>query len=428
MIEPIRRKRALALLSVLVLAASSLAAHDFWIVPDAFQVASGDVIAIRGQTSVKFPTSQSAVAPERIAEARLIGASSDERLTDLSTSGKSLLIRHRPTTPGQRIVAVALVSRSVRTTPERLRRYIALEGAPDLSDRYEREGAYPKTDSVTQVSAKFAKTVVEVGRGGPRAFAKAVGHILELVPLNDPATLRGGDTVVVRLLSHGRPISGAQLHAGAAPAGLTAVSDSAQVAGVAATRDIAVETGPDGTARIPLSEAGLWNVRTVYAAATERVAGVAPTWEVNFATLVFNVTALSGGRGSSSDSIEVAATVQRFDAALAAGDSAAALALLANDVLVLESGGIQNRDEYRSQHLAADIASTRAVPSRRSPVTVRIRGDVAWASSTSTTEGEYRGRQINSAGAALMVLSREGEGWKIRAIHWSSRSRRAPGG
>jgi len=134
------------------------------------------------------------------------------------------------------------------------------------------------------------------------------------------------------------------------------------------------------------------------------------------------VVATSAAAG---DSSAVAATVLRFDAALEAGDSAAALALLAEDVQVLESGGIETRDEYRSHHLAADIAFARVLPSQRGPVTVRLRGDVAWATSTSTTQGAYQGRQINSTGAALMVLSRERGGWKIRAIHWSSRSRRS---
>jgi hypothetical protein len=48
-----------------------------------------------------------------------------------------------------------------------------------------------------------------------------------------------------------------------------------------------------------------------------------------------------------------------------------------------------------------------------------VRGDVAWASSLTSVEGELRGRAINSVSAELMVLSREDDGWKIRAIHWS---------
>ena len=128
------------------------------------------------------------------------------------------------------------------------------------------------------------------------------------------------------------------------------------------------------------------------------------------------------------DSADVAAVVTRFHAALAAGDSAAVLALLADDVVVLESGGVETRDDYRAHHLPADIEFARVVPSQRAPIRVRVRGDVAWASGTSVTQGEFRGRQINSAGAELMVLAREGGTWKIRAIHWSSRARRPSAG
>jgi ketosteroid isomerase-like protein len=126
------------------------------------------------------------------------------------------------------------------------------------------------------------------------------------------------------------------------------------------------------------------------------------------------------------DSAAVAQVVERFHGALAAGDSAAALALLAPDVVVLESGGAETRDDYRAHHLPADMEFARAVPGTRGPTRVTVQGDVAWASSTSTTRGEFRGRAIDSAGAELVVLARSaGGGWTIRAIHWSSRTRRA---
>lgn len=128
------------------------------------------------------------------------------------------------------------------------------------------------------------------------------------------------------------------------------------------------------------------------------------------------------GAPSPSDSAAVAAVVGRFHHALAQGDSAAALALLAGDAAIMEGGGIESRQEYRSHHLPADIAFVRAVRSTRAPVRVQVRGDIAWATATSTTRGTYRGKAINSAGAELMVLTRDPEGWKITAIHWSSRN------
>lgn len=124
------------------------------------------------------------------------------------------------------------------------------------------------------------------------------------------------------------------------------------------------------------------------------------------------------------DSAAVAATVERFHRALAEGDSVTALGLLAQDAIILESGGVETKEEYRGHHLPGDIAFARAVRTERSPMRVVVRGDVAWATSTSTARGEYRERQINSQGAELMVLTRASEGWRISAIHWSSRALR----
>src|SRR5688572_19089129 len=135
----------------------------------------------------------------------------------------------------------------------------------------------------------------------------------------------------------------------------------------------------------------------------------------------------AGGVRNPDDSGAVAAVVARYHRALEEGDSATALSLLAPDATILESGGMESRAEYRSHHLSSDIEFARAVPSRQSALHVTVRGDVAWVRSTSISEGQFRGRTINAAGAELMVLSREVDGWRIRAIHWSSRTRRSPG-
>jgi ketosteroid isomerase-like protein len=124
------------------------------------------------------------------------------------------------------------------------------------------------------------------------------------------------------------------------------------------------------------------------------------------------------------DSSDVARVVHAYDRALRTGDSTAALALLADDAIVLESGGMETRAEYRSHHLPSDIEFTRAVQGTQSPLRVKVRGDVAWVASTSVAQGTFRGRPVNSVGAELMVLTRGAAGWKIAAIHWSSRARR----
>lgn len=140
--------------------------------------------------------------------------------------------------------------------------------------------------------------------------------------------------------------------------------------------------------------------------------------------LIGNVTA--GQAQIHSDSAAVAHGVHAYHSAEAAGDSVAMLALLTDDAVILESGGAQTKQEFRAHHVGADIAFVKRVKIERSAIRVTVRGDAAWAWSTSTAQGESDGRTINSGGAELMVLVKTSGVWKISAIHWSSRQRRAP--
>jgi uncharacterized GH25 family protein/ketosteroid isomerase-like protein len=421
--------------AVLLGTAATLSAHDFWLVPNAFVIAPGGDLEVRGQTSSRFPTSESAVALARVADARLIDAAGEAALRGLSHAGKSLLIRERPRSSGQKVVAVALHPISVRESPESFRRYLVLEGAPEVAERYEREGKLP-TDSITRRYAKYAKTIVEVGQNGPRAFSRTAGHPLEFVPLEDPSALRPGDAFAGRLLYRGAPLAGAKIHASGVPMEPALDPEAAARQAV----EVEAETDAQGIVRFPVRSAGLWNVRTLHILPAEPGSGA--DWDVHWATLVFGVgpAATSQSRtgveaprvlgaptpgGVQDDSAAVASVVDQYHRALASGDSAAVLRLLAPDATILESGGVETRAEYLSHHLPGDIAFARAVPRERGPIRVVVRGDVAWATSTSTSRGEYRGRAINSAGAELMVLTRTPEGWKISAIHWSSRALRS---
>lgn len=267
----------LCALGAVLVSAAALQAHDFWLVPDAFRVAPGQWLQIRGQTSSAFPTSEAAVALDRIADARVLDASRELPLEDFSHAGTSLLIRHRPTSPGQRIIAIRLHPRFVRESPESFRRYLLLEGAPEALERYEREGRLPSTDSITRSYAKYAKTLVEVGRDGERAFSRVAGHPLEFVPLGDPSTLRAGQTLPVRLLYRGRPLGGAVLHAGVATGGEASTD----------VHDQTLRTSSEGVVEVPITRSGVWNLRMLHIVPAEP--GSSADWDVHWATLVFQV-------------------------------------------------------------------------------------------------------------------------------------------
>ena len=69
----------------------------------------------------------------------------------------------------------------------------------------------------------------------------------------------------------------------------------------------------------------------------------------------------------------------------------------------------------------SSLPNPRAVPSQPVVTLVYHEGVIAWVAATSTARGTFRDRTVASQGAELMVLSRTDAGWRIRAIHWSSR-------
>ena len=124
--------------------------------------------------------------------------------------------------------------------------------------------------------------------------------------------------------------------------------------------------------------------------------------------------------GEQSPDSQITGTVDSFHDALKKGDRAAVMALLAPDAQILEGGHAESREEYEKGHLAADIAFAQAVSSTRENVVARQEGSAAWVTSTSRVSGSFKGRDVNSAGVELIVLSKTPDGWRIRAIHWSS--------
>ena len=126
-----------------------------------------------------------------------------------------------------------------------------------------------------------------------------------------------------------------------------------------------------------------------------------------------------------SDSAAAVGAVEQFHAALSAADSARAISWLTEDVMILESGNIQTRADYLGGHLGADIKASQGSKAERTVVKVTVTGDVAVVVSRSITPATGAQGSTASEMAELVVLSRTAGGWKIRAIHWSSRRRRA---
>jgi ketosteroid isomerase-like protein len=116
-----------------------------------------------------------------------------------------------------------------------------------------------------------------------------------------------------------------------------------------------------------------------------------------------------------------AATVDSFHAALRRGDTAAAAALLTDDALIFEGGGVErSKAEYAAHHLPADAAFSREVTSTATRRSGNAAGNLAWVATEGRTTGTYKGKALKLVTTETVVLRRAGRSWKIVHIHWSS--------
>lgn len=123
------------------------------------------------------------------------------------------------------------------------------------------------------------------------------------------------------------------------------------------------------------------------------------------------------------DEDAVRAAVRAFHDALAAGDTAAVVALLHPDVTIYEGGHAEDLAEYRAHHLAADVEFLRGVRQTVTDESLEMahHGAMATYMAETRARGTFRDREIDSHGAETLVLVHTHDGWKVRHVHWSSR-------
>lgn len=119
------------------------------------------------------------------------------------------------------------------------------------------------------------------------------------------------------------------------------------------------------------------------------------------------------------------AVVDHFSVALKAGKLDEAGKHLAEDVLILESGGAERtREEYlggHAKHDAAFLKNARIAPKHR---TARVEGNLAWVGTESELATTTNGVPMTLSSTETMVLKRSAGAWHIVHIHWSSGAKR----
>ncbi len=176
------------LLSIIVLGATTLAAHDFWLVPQLFRINPGDSVTISANTGMDFPNSLSAVIPDRVNQFILVGKSIKKNITDLKVQGNSLVTECTFKESGTYVVGVDLKPREIKLTAEEFNEYLLHDGLPNIYELRKKEGILDK-EAVEHYS-KYSKAIIQVGKKLDEVPIKPLGLPIEIVPKVNPYGLK----------------------------------------------------------------------------------------------------------------------------------------------------------------------------------------------------------------------------------------------
>ena len=140
-----------------------------------------------------------------------------------------------------------------------------------------------------------------------------------------------------------------------------------------------------------------------------------------FRSLVATVLAAAFAQTAGAQPQTPEAAADAFAAALSAGDEQAVREVLAPDVLILEGGGAERSlEEYAAHHMGADMDFMSAMQIERTARSIGGGDAAAWVATESVMRGGPGERDLVLSSHETLVMERDGDGWRIVHVHWSS--------
>ena len=264
-------KRTLPALLLLLAVAPSLAAHDLFLKPFRFFVEPNAEVRVRVLNGT-FEKSENAVAKNRVRDLSVVGADARFR-ADTSAwtdAGDTSIFTFRTGTPGTYLVGASTLPRALRLDAKQFNEYLESDGVVDMLEARRRAGEMDKASN--ERYSKHVKTIVQAGDARTGGFDTVLGYPAELVPLENPYSVKVGQTLRVRTLVDGKPVAkqlvvaGGRMPNGARLPVQNVRSDSA------------------GVARVRLASRGYWYIKFIHMVP---VVGDTINYESKWATLTF---------------------------------------------------------------------------------------------------------------------------------------------
>jgi hypothetical protein len=250
---------------------AGLFGHDLYLRPRIFRLAPGQAGEVEFHNGEAFPNSQVPPVLARLRGMKVLSPKSEQPLTGVRIVGKAALGSfNAPESPAFLVVGETTPNYIELPAPK-FEEYLAHESLVSISEWRKAHGEASKPGR--EMYSKYVKAILHTSAAD--AFVtKPVGQTIEFVPMVDPASLKPGDKLTVRILFRGSPA--ADLH----------VEASSATGGAVKERQLG-RTDREGKIDIPLDVPGLWKLHAIRMERRQDTAKA--DWESFWASLTFEV-------------------------------------------------------------------------------------------------------------------------------------------
>ena len=262
-------KKSSPALLLLLLSVALCSAHDTWLSPSSYSAAPGESVSFALTSGTEFPKLDSAIKPERVARAGFRLAGAEEKLTEFKPAERSLRFEQSFTREGVATVWLQLAAKDIELTDEDVAHYLEeIRASADVEQAW---AAQKGKEKWKELYTKCAKTFVSIGNStADESWQEPVGLTLEIIPLQNPTTIRAGATAKFKLLRNGEPLPNA-----------TVILHNAQ------PKPIYARTNVEGIATFEFANPGL----AMLTSSQLRPPQQGKPWESEFTTITFEVAA-----------------------------------------------------------------------------------------------------------------------------------------
>ena len=267
-------KRRFLVPALLVISAGTLAAHDLFLKAENYFVAPEATVRLEVLNGT-FSKSENSVTRDRLRDLSIVtadGVASPLDRGGWAETGDTSVVSVRVGPAGTYVIGASLLPREIALDAKDFNSYLAEDGLPDVLAARKKDGELDKP--ARERYSKHVKALVQVGSSRTSGYGAELGYPAELVPLNNPYSLRVGGNLRIRAVVEGEAVPNQIVIAGGrTPSGARIAQRT-------------VRTNRDGEASIRIGSRGAWYVKFIH---MERATADTVDYESKWATLTFGV-------------------------------------------------------------------------------------------------------------------------------------------